>query len=520
MKSLLLLGSLFAAAQAKTITNDISAVCSGLSGLIGCTGELDYPVGPSPLFCFVEGSLEQCGLSIDVATENICSAIDSALLDNGKFVDKAEVHCGCLPDAQRNHDDHFIDESILDYVWQGYLSYDINAEYLADLIDTEACLIDNGFPYQTGRAQAISKYLQPKDGWKVLRLQEVDMALYRSLVAATWTCAFDIDNCDKAQLRSFFVNYIDTSDGVTTSELTSMLRSWLTLFDAIQKRIAAVNKAATAVQSRLKTVSGKVGSIKKKVCQNSACKGKTASSYLTKVSKAFTATKTLNSIPAAGAKAGKNIPRAKQLTQMCLTSATTPADEAYYYNLFLTYNFGSTADLPKALQLVEDLPAAASELKTLVAPMSDLTKHSTRARGVQSHLNGILSQNWKANKELSKTKASRKVRDGFVQIQTLVKRDLRPPVNDLIKTLAALHSELDKFPLRRKKLEFKYGAAPYERWSTQEWEVPCAQEVYHEFEQGGFTVGQYFTEIEVCDFGPNRVTFPDHHLPFIKYRFA
>lgn len=108
------------------------------------------------------------------------------------------------------------------------------------------------------------------------------MKLYRRLVAATWTCSFDIDNCNKARLRAFFVDYINNSDGVTTSELTRMLQSWLTLFDTIQKRITAVNKAAMAVQSRLKTVTGKVSSIKKKVCQKNACKGKTASSYLTK----------------------------------------------------------------------------------------------------------------------------------------------------------------------------------------------------------------------------------------------
>ncbi|KAH7142074.1 hypothetical protein EDB81DRAFT_653755 [Dactylonectria macrodidyma] len=516
MKSLLLFGSLIAAAQA-TRTSDISAVCSGLYGVIGCTSELEFPLGSSPVFCKLQ---EQCGIEIDVATENICNAITSALSDDGKFVDHAEVHCGCLPAAQRNHDGHLKDGDNLEYVWQGYLSYDINPEYLADLIKTEECLIDNGFPYQTGRTQAISKYLQPKDGWKVLRLQEVDMTLYRRLVAATWTCSFDIDNCDKARLRAFFVDYISNSDGVTTSELTRMLQSWLTLFDTIQKRIRAVNTAATAVQARLKTVSSKVSSIKKNVCQKNACKGKTASSYLTKVSKAFTATKTLNTIPAAGAKAGKNIPRAKQLTQMCLTSATTPANEDYYYELFLTANFGTTKHLPKAFQLVEDLPVAASELKNLVVSMSDLTKHSTRARGVQTHLNGILSQNWKTNKELSKTQASRKVRDGFIQIQTLVKRDLRPPVNDLIKALTALNTELDKFPLRSKTLEFRYGAVPYERWSTQDWEVPCAEEVWREFQQGEFKDARYFTEIQVCDFGPNRVTFPDHHLPFIKYRFV
>ncbi|KPM38581.1 hypothetical protein AK830_g8008 [Neonectria ditissima] len=504
MKSLVLLGSVVVAVHARTTTTDIFTVCDGLSGVIGCTRELEFPLGSSPVFCTIDGGEEQCGIEIEVDTENICNAIDSALSDDGKFTRKAEVHCGCLPDAQRNHDDHLKDGDTLQYLWKGSLLYDLNAAYLGDLIETESCLIDNGFPYQIGRSQAISKFLQPKDGWKVLRLQEVNMAVYRSLVAATWTCTFDVDNCDKAQLRSFFVNYISNSDGVSSSELTRMLQSWLTLFGTIQKKIEAVNKAATTVQARLKSVSSKVSTIKKNICQKNACKGKTASSYLTKVSKAFTATKTLNNIPAAAAKATKNIPKAKKLTQTCLTSATTPAKEDYYYEMFLTSYFGTVRDLPKAFKLVEDLPAAASELKTLVAPMSDLTKHSTGARGVQSHLNGILSQNWKASKELAKTKASRKVRDGFVQIQTLVKRDLQPPVNDLVKALAALNTDLDKFPLRRKKLEFKYGAVPYERWSTQDWEVPCAQEIYEEFQQGDFSDGRYFTKIEVCDFGPNR----------------
>jgi hypothetical protein len=113
-------------------------------------------------------------------------------------------------------------------------------------------------------------------------MSQVDLVMYRKIVAASWDCSHNIDSCDKRKLRNFFVNYFESSEGVTNGELVRMLKGWLTLFDSIQKKIDAVNKASKAVQSRLNSVSSKISGVRKKVCLKNACKGKTATSYLTK----------------------------------------------------------------------------------------------------------------------------------------------------------------------------------------------------------------------------------------------
>lgn len=362
--------------------------------------------------------------------------------------------------------------------------------------------------------------------------------MYAYVVANTWTCMFDIDNCNKARLASFFGDYHTTSNGVTNGDLTRMLKSWITLYDTIHKKIAAVNKAAGTVQTKLSTVSSKVNAIKKKVCTGSACKGKTASSYLTKgeairgpeitestdkhttASTAIAETKKLSTIPSAGSKAAKNLPSAKALTKKCLTSATTPASEAYYFNIIYERIFGSIKDLSKVSPIINDLPLAAPQLKKLITPISDFTKQVTRARNAQKHLNGVLTQNWKTNKELSKTASSRKVRDGFVQIQSTITKDLRPSVNELVKALEALNTELNKFPLRNKKLEMKGGAVSYQRWVTPQFKAPCVRDKTKTYELNGYTDSITYKEVYACSYGPTKINFMNHHIPYIGYRFV
>lgn len=63
--------------------------------------------------------------------------------------------------------------------------------------------------------------------------------------------------------------------------MSRMLADWEKTFATPYKnRIMAIKNAAITVQTRVKTVQTKVDSIKKSICQKSACSGKTASTYL------------------------------------------------------------------------------------------------------------------------------------------------------------------------------------------------------------------------------------------------
>jgi archaellum component FlaC len=64
-------------------------------------------------------------------------------------------------------------------------------------------------------------------------------------------------------------------------KLTTMLKDWQKVFATPYKnRITAIKTGASTVKTRVATVSSKVDAIKKSICQNKACTGKTASTYL------------------------------------------------------------------------------------------------------------------------------------------------------------------------------------------------------------------------------------------------
>ncbi|KAH6886978.1 hypothetical protein B0T10DRAFT_407267 [Thelonectria olida] len=457
--SLLLLAWLSAHVAAEDVVYDIDEVCQGVSGVIGCTTDIVYPTGARAVLC---------ELVYDVQA------------------------------------------SVLD----GF----IKTEYVSD---ASICLYDDeALTFTDDKSKVVREQLAPKDGWTVLRSAEVDLVMYRKLVAASWACAYNTDFCNKRKLRNFFVSYFEASDGVTNGELVRMLKGWVTLFDSIQKKIDAVNKASKTVQSRLKSVSSKISGVRKNVCVKNACKGKTAIAYLTKISKALDSVKKLNNIPDGVSKASKATPKILQATKKAITSATTPGSEDYYFKLFSGTGINAVKDLPKAFEVTSYLPAVAKDLKNAIIPIVALTKHQSRAQGVVSQLNGLLTQNWIKNKDFAKTKEYRKVRDGFISIQKVVKGEMRGPVTDLAKAIKSLDDALSKFPLRKKKLEMKYGAAQYARYCHQDFKAPCSKEVTQEFEINGFYDSFTYNQLYQCQFGPKTISFPHHHLPWIRYRFV
>jgi hypothetical protein len=93
---------------------------------------------------------------------------------------------------------------------------------------------------------------------------------------------------------------------------------------------------------------------------------------------------------------------------------------------------------------------------------------------------------------------------------------MRGPVTDLAKAIKSLDDALSKFPLRKKNLELKYGAAQYARYCLQDFQAPCSKEVTQEFELNGFSDSFTYTQLDACQFGPKEISFPHHHLPWIR----
>ncbi|KAM0424333.1 hypothetical protein ACHAPT_010479 [Fusarium lateritium] len=348
---------------------------------------------------------------------------------------------------------------------------------------------------------------------------KVDMPLYRQLAAAMLPCQQDA--CDPVKLRDFFAGYIANAEGIIDSELIRMLNTWVSIFETLKKQVAAVNQASKLVQTRLATVNAKVSSTKASVCKGTACKSSTVTGHFTRISTMLSTVKGLQAVTGLSDKATKNLPNMISQTKNSISYTKNAADGAYYVDIFQNFKMSTLRDFTKAFRVTEYFPTAADKIKNSLVPFSDINKYAGQGRTGLTQIDSVLGVQWSKNKELAKTVAGRKVRDGFINIQKSVKNDLKTPVYNLVKAIDALKITLDKHPLTKKKLEWSYGAAPYNRWSEHEMKVPCAEEKTQTWWVNGFPSPPFtWTQITTCEWGPTNITYSKNFIPYIKYRFV
>ncbi|KAF4961546.1 hypothetical protein FGADI_170 [Fusarium gaditjirri] len=194
--------------------------------------------------------------------------------------------------------------------------------------------------------------------------------------------------------------------------------------------------------------------------------------------------------------------------------------------LFLTSKAGAYVNGCSPLTVIHnelkftEISMYANDIKRNLTPLILLTKHESRSRDALKKVNAQLTQNWKNKAELSKTAASRKVRDGFIQIQGHLKKELQGSLTTLINAIDAFDKDFLKFPLRGNKMVVEWGAAPYDRWYNLEFKYPCRKEVTKTFTEAGFSKDHTWPVFSPCTFTTQKVDMPKGWIPYIKYRFV
>ncbi|KAJ4137171.1 hypothetical protein NW768_002752 [Fusarium equiseti] len=487
---------------------DISASCSDVWGLIGCSRIIEYPDYPTPTY---DRNGVQTGIAVVRKQVNICNAVQEAL-GNWDFVDMAEVNCDCL-----NMASFYGDSSDFKIMFDGQVNQAVWETRLDGIYKAETCLSNNDYTISTNKALVTKSQLAPTNGWTVIRAPEVNVATYKKLIKAIAPCYSG--TCDGPKIRAFFASYVNEAESVIDSDLVQMLNGWVALFASLKQKTTDVQTYAKQVQSRLKTVSSKVESVKASVCRNGACKGSTATNAFKKFSSTISTIKGLQGVPSAAEKSLVNLPKMTQITRTAIKYSTTAADEKYYLGLVEDYRINTIRDIIKAFRVTEYLPQAGEDLRNLVNRFNLISKHAPDAKAAATSIDQILATNWARNSELGKTASGRKVRDGLVKIQKAFKDDLKGPLANLIKSNKAVEDLLVKFPLRKKRLEVVSGGVYFNRWTDVQMKVPCSVPRTKPYSLGTYTVTEEWDEIQACDFGPKKVNFIKHALPYIKYRF-
>ncbi|KAI8650584.1 hypothetical protein NCS57_01392500 [Fusarium keratoplasticum] len=468
------------AQHAVAVQMPIDKACGGVYGITQCNSQFfTYPTTTERILC---GFGWQCGTKVNTERIDVCEAVKRAL-GSGDFANHASRNCQCFPQAiglPKN--------GLYKPYYEGALIGSLSDYFFRSIYSLERCIADDGITIKTDRATVIQNQISNTRGLTVAREPDVGMPLYRQLATAMEPC--QLDGCDPVKLCDFF--------------FVRMLNTWVSIFETLKKQVAAVNQASNLVQTRLATVNGKVSSTK-------------ASVFSTMLS----TVKGLGAVTGFSDKGTKNIPGMISLTKTSLSYTKSAAEGSYYVDLFQNFNMSTLRDFAKACKVTEYFPPAAEKIKNSLVPISNIKKYAAQGRTGLTQIDYMLGVQWPKNKELAKTAAGRKVRDGFINIQKSVKIDLRTPVYNLIKAIDALQLTVDKLPLTNKKLEWSFGAAPYTRWSEHEMKVPCAQEKTQTFTLNGWPSAPFtWTDVTSCEWGPTKIQYSKNFIPYIKYRLV
>ncbi|KAF5597138.1 hypothetical protein FPCIR_3774 [Fusarium pseudocircinatum] len=495
----------------------LDAICKSTEGTYGCDEYFQIPYGSEPITtCF---DTSPCGVQILTNNRNICDLIDDAMGNDG-FVGGYTAYCREAPRAIKEVKTEravWVDGKLKGAKWVA----------LATANSAEEEFANRGFKYGSTRSTVLSNQLANKDGWVVQKAAEINTKSYFDLVERLSKC--DPSGCYGDKLDSvleWFLEWIPKGTEIKNGQMSRMLADWEKTFATPYKnRIMAIKNTATTVQTRVKTVQTKVDSIKKDICQKNACSGKTASTYLNNVSAALKAVKDLNNIIAAANSADEkrkfiyynflsNIQAAYNLDAQYLipNNLVDLMDDGRFDTLRgIMHGYGT---------VTSDISMYANDIKRNLTPLILLTKHESRSRDALKKVNAQLTQNWKNNAELSKTVASRKVRDGFIHIQGHLKKELQGSLTTLINAIDAFDNDFLKFPLRGNKMVVEWGTASYDRWYNLEFKYPCRKEVTKTFTEAGFSKDQTWPVFSPCTFTAQKIDMPKGWIPYIKYRFV
>ncbi|KPM40416.1 hypothetical protein AK830_g6151 [Neonectria ditissima] len=517
--SLLLLPALLAPTVSAGV--DLKETCSKLDGVIGsCTGTYLHPVGAVAKKCTSGGTTRTCGVTVLTETRYLCAAVRSGMPDNNdgdKFIRRSEGICSYLPAMK------LLSEAENFYPYFEYA--DVSSASNAALVDTvhniDRGIRDDNLAIGSNRRNVLSEIATDGEGSGYLAVRAADATLdvYKKFRRAIDGC-YNGDGCDQEEIGYFFADYINASDDILDGALYKQFKTWVDLFMSIEKKIAAVKTASKNVQAHLKTASAKVSSVKSSACKNNACKGSVATKFLKQVSDSLAAFKALDATSAGADKASLAVKPTQALISEAIRGLYYALDNQELANLV---NFGDISQLGNIIlgfRITKGMPDIALRMKKEIIPIILLTKFSTKGSTASKSLDTVLATDWNKKKDLFKTPAARKVRDGFISIQATMKKELRGPLDALNKEIKGLDDALNKFQLRKKNLDWSYGSYSVRRYTVNAINIPCKSSYTETFTVEGYTATYTYPIFESCLYGPDLIYIPNHHIPYLRWSFS
>ncbi|KAH7357353.1 hypothetical protein BKA66DRAFT_574514 [Pyrenochaeta sp. MPI-SDFR-AT-0127] len=527
----------------------LEQICSQIKGIYDCKATLDIPSGFTPKNCkyrsfkpnscktkykykypcptwrqpgrrcdgwtCVPGTDETtievpCELEIKYQRIDICQAVRNGLGHLGSEVmTKTEAMCACGPEAIK-----LVSDGLFDAVNRGA---DISAgvlEFVGSLIKVQKCFIDRGFNVQETKEELRSTgALSKADGWIVFEAAEIDLSTYGELVAAVAPCI--VGSCNPL---SFFTNYLTRTQEVMGDQVEKILTNWSTIFSTILSSARGIEYAIKDLGQHLLGLPDKIEEIRQRVCDKDACLGPAIASFLQKISDAIATTKAVEEVEGAISDVTEDIPKMIESVNTVIEAAKITPDLEYL--LQIARNFSQIEDILEAVQVAQKLPKLGEELQKDVSTIIEfVTTFGARANHTVTLFQDLLSSSWESVPLEFTTDSSGTVRAGMVEIQNLISEEINEPLQNVTNAFQTMENALSELPFRNGHFSSKAGVASYSRWNNFNLDMPCSTTGYQEFSFAGLQKKIPYPKFYACNYN-GKITWPNHHIPYIKFRVA
>jgi hypothetical protein len=213
------------------------------------------------------------------------------------------------------------------------------------------------------------------------------------------------------------------------------------------------------------------------------------------------------------------VPKMVKLTRATIDAAESIPDTDYLIKLILAGKLKKIGDMLESLKITKELPKLAVDLQEATYTIVEfVTKYSSRGQETVKVLEEVLSTAWEGYPLEFTTDSSGNVRAGLVEMQSIIRQEVQAPFRNVTDAIKALTKTLDSFPIKDGKFSFKAGVASYRRWSTVSMDLPCTRRATKKYEIAGVKGSFDYPEFYSCPYGPKTIPWPNHHIPYIKFR--
>lgn len=214
------------------------------------------------------------------------------------------------------------------------------------------------------------------------------------------------------------------------------------------------------------------------------------------------------------------IPKIVTLIESTIEIAEAIPDVSYFIELIISGKLSKIEDILESIKITNELPALVKKLQSSTSTIVEfITTYGGRGKATIALLEDVLSTAWEGYPLEFTTDSSGNVRAGLIEIQGVIETHVMVPFRNVTDSIKALEDVLDTLPIKAGRFDLKAGVASYRRWSMVSMDLPCTRQKRQTYVvAGGFKGSFDYPEFYSCKYGPKEVPWPNHHVPYLKFR--